>query len=338
MEKPTENYSQVFRDVLEAESRAILDVLALVKEENVQKLVTIFEWLGRTGGNMVVCGVGKSGIVAQKIASTFCSLGLPSFFLHPTEALHGDLGRVSASDALVLISKSGTTQEILTLLPYLKIPREMTIGLLGNVQGPLSEQCSVLFDCRVEKEACPNNQAPTTSTTVTLAIGDAMAVVYEKLVGLSREKFAVHHPGGLLGKSLRLQVKDLMIKKEQSPRVGKEASLQDVILSMTQFPTGLCAVLGKDDELLGIIAEGDIRRTLMKEKNLVSLSAADMMTKKPITVSAQELAINALYLMEKKERQINVLPVTYEDRFVGVLRVHDLLKEGLTSFDGKINN
>jgi arabinose-5-phosphate isomerase len=200
--------------------------------EEADKLVILFEKLRENNAALIFCGVGKSGIIAQKLASTFTSLGLHSFFLHPTEALHGDLGRVEKDDAIVFISKSGTTEEIVKLLPFLLQERTNMIALVGNCDSVISNECDIVFDCSVEKEACINNQAPTTSSTLALAMGDAMAVLYEAQIGLSKEGFAINHPGGILGKSLRMKVKDLMIKSSQCAVVSSDQKLQDVILAM----------------------------------------------------------------------------------------------------------
>ena len=189
----------------------------------------------KSGGSLIVSGVGKSGNVANKIASTFSSLGLSSYFLHPVEALHGDLGRVTKSDAIIWISNSGTTEEITKLLPYIDIPKEMMVALVGNVASPIAKSCSIVLDAGVDKEACINNLAPTTSTTVAMALGDALAVLYESIVGLSKEKYAQNHPGGLLGKSLRLKVENLMIEKDQCGCIDQKSSLKDAVLAMTKF-------------------------------------------------------------------------------------------------------
>jgi len=196
------NHKNLFTQVLTSEAKALERAAQNFSEKTADQLVSLFEMLAGTGGSLVVCGVGKSGHIGTKIAATFSSLGLPSFFLHPTEAMHGDLGRVSKADAILLISKSGTTEEIISLLPYLPIPKDRIIALVGKVNSPIAEKSGIVLDASVEKEACINDLAPTTSTTVALAMGDAMAVLYENVLGVSKEKFAVNHPAGLLGKSL----------------------------------------------------------------------------------------------------------------------------------------
>lgn len=323
------DYFQVAKNVLNLEAQAIIRASERLRAKDIAKLTNIFTLLKNFGGNLIFSGVGKSGSIAQKISSTFCSLGLPSYFLHPVEALHGDLGRMSRSDGIVLISKSGTTEEILKLIPYLKTEKSMAIGLLGNTSSPIAEKCSLVFDCSVEKEACINNQAPTTSSTLTLAIGDAMAVVYEKIVGLSKEGFAENHPAGFLGKALHLRAKDLMCPFSQCPVLTETATLKDAIIEMTRFPVGGCAILDGDKKLLGLMVEGDIRRVFTSEENNLETPLEKLMNKSPVMIGPDCLALKALELMEKRKHQINILPIINEnDVFLGFIRPHDLLREG----------
>jgi len=319
----------LMQNVLELEAESILKARQKLNAETVKKLLIIYEHLTRENASLIFCGVGKSGIVAKKLASTFSSLGLHSYFLHPTEALHGDLGRVRSNDAIVFISKSGTTEEILKLLPFISIPKHLRISLLGNMKNAIAEQSEVVLDVSVEKEACLNNQAPTTSSTLAMAMGDAMAVLWESYIGLSKENFAINHPGGILGKSLRIKVKDLVINIDQCPILKPTSTLQDVILAMTKFPVGGAAVLNEKKELLGILVEGVIRRTLAKsDHNGLNTLVELIMNKEPVSIQAEELANVALELMENGKRQIQVLPVLDGKVFVGFLRLHDLLKEG----------
>lgn len=333
------NYSEIVSQVLSIESQAILRASARIAEDSLAKIVHIFEILANTGGQLVFCGVGKSGLIGQKLASTFCSLGRPSFCLHPTEALHGDLGRLTKSDALVIISKSGTTEEIRKLLPFIPTPRNMMIGLIGNPLSPLAEAVDILLDCSVEREACINDQAPTTSTIVTMAMGDALAVLYEQIMGISKEKFAINHPGGILGKSLRLLVRDLMIDAKNVPIVSLGTKFKDVIIKMTEIPLGICVVRaggsGQSEEqcdLMGIVVDGDIRRIFStgssSTREILETPIGEFMNKRPITIGPDELAYRALELMEKRERKITVLPVVKENQFLGIIRLHGLLGEG----------
>jgi arabinose-5-phosphate isomerase len=324
------DHKNLFTQVLINEARALEEAASRFTEEEARKLVSVYELLAATGGSLIISGVGKSGHIGAKIAATFSSLGLPSFFLHPTEAMHGDLGRVTKSDAIVLISKSGTTEELLSMLPYVQIPRERIIALVGKADSPIAKKSGIIIDASVEKEACINDLAPTTSTTVALAMGDAMAVLYENVMGVSKEKFAINHPAGLLGKSLSLTVDRLMIKASDCPNVNEASTLQDAILVMTQKPVGMCAVVeGKN--LIGILVEGDIRRAFAKSADAIRTPVKDIMTSKPTTLQSTTLAFEALKTMENPDRPLNVAPIVDEGEFMGVLRLHDLFKAGFNS-------
>ena len=324
------NYKNLFTQVLVSEAKALELAAQNFHEETANQLVNLFELLAGTGGSLVVCGVGKSGHIGTKIAATFSSLGLASFFLHPTEAMHGDLGRVSKSDAILLISKSGTTEEILNLLPYLPIPKERIVALVGKVNSPIAEKSGIVLDASVEKEACINDLAPTTSTTVALALGDAMAVLYENVLGVSKEKFAVNHPAGLLGKTLSLKVDRLMISAAECPQVDEKATLQDAIMAMTQKPVGMCAVVS-GGIIKGIIVEGDIRRAFAKRIDAIQRPISEFMNSNPTTLLPSILAFEALKIMEDTDRPLNVLPIVENGKFQGVLRLHDLFKAGFHS-------
>ncbi len=326
------SHSKVMADVLRLEAHALslaADKIQALHQLEIDKLLELYGKLKDVEGSLIFCGVGKSGIIAQKLASTFTSLGLHSFYLHPTEALHGDLGRVKKDDAIVFISKSGTTEEIVKLLPFLLQEQSHMIALVGNCDSVISNECHIVFDCSVEKEACINNQAPTTSSTLALAMGDAMAVLYEKWVGLSKEGFAVNHPGGLLGKSLRIKVKDLMTKAQECPIVSSEQTLQDVILLMTKYPVSGCAVVDQD-KFVGILVEGDIRRTFTRENEGLLTKVHKIMNNNPISIGKDNLASEALMLMEGNKRSIQILPVIEDGKFLGFIRLHDLLKEGFS--------
>lgn len=325
-------HTKTMADVLRLEAKALERAAHLLEKSGspqIEKLAALFLELQNTDSALIFCGVGKSGIIAQKCASTFTSLGLPSFYLHPTEALHGDLGRLRKSDAIVLLSKSGTTEEILKLLPFLTCKKENRIGLIGAASSPIGDQCGIVFDCSVDKEACINNQAPTTSSTVALAMGDAMAVLLESLTGLSKEGFAVNHPGGILGKSLRMKVEDLMIKAVSCPVLSPDQTLQEVILLMTKYPVGGCAII-EDGQFLGILVEGDIRRTFTRENLGLKTLVKDIMNNTPVVIGPSHLAFEALQLMENKTRSLQLLPVIEAGKFLGFIRLHELLKEGFS--------
>jgi arabinose-5-phosphate isomerase len=331
-ERESMTHSKTMADVLKLEATSLIraaDILEKMHHLDADKLTALFEQLKVTGSGIIFCGVGKSGIIAQKCASTFTSLGLPSYFLHPTEALHGDLGRVGKNDAIVFLSKSGTTEEILKLIPFLQVPKSNRIALVGQLPSPISEFCNIVFDCSVEKEACINNQAPTTSSTLAVAMGDAMAVLFEKYIGLSKEGFAINHPGGILGKSLRMKVRDLLIKASDCPVLTESQNLQDAILAMTKFPVGGCAVV-ENGLFKGILVEGDIRRTFAGENQGLQTKVEAIMNRLPASVHPDQLAFEALELMESKTRSIHILPVIEGTTFLGFIKLHDLLKEGFS--------
>lgn len=321
------NNLKMMKNVLLMEAQAITEAIDKISEENVNKLIAIYYQLQRSRGSLFFCGIGKSGIIAEKIAATFTSLGLRSFPLHPVEALHGDLGLVHPNDAIIFLSKSGTTNEIMKLMPFIPVKKEMRIGLLGNTNEIIGEHCGVIFDCSVKKEACINNQAPTNSSTLALAMGDAIAVVYENLIDLSKEDFAVNHPGGLLGKSLIVKVKDLMWPASKCPQVSKGALLKDVILEMTNKPIGGCAIT-EGSKLLGMLVEGDIRRTFTRVNQGVETSVLEIMNTSPVSIEENDLALDAMKMMENREHQIAILPVVEDSVFLGFIRLHDLLQEG----------
>lgn len=318
------------KEVLSMEAKAINRVIDFLDDENCEKLTALYSRLSKVGGQLIFCGVGKSGLVGEKLSSTFASLGLRSIFLHPTEALHGDLGRASESDGVVFLSKSGNTSEIMKLIPFLPMEKDNLIALVGDTSQNIAQNCGIVFDCSVEKEACINNLAPTTSSTVALAMGDAMAVAYENFVGLSKEGYAKFHPGGMLGKSLLMKVRDLMWEANKCPQLSEDQTLKDVVFEMTKHPVGACAIVDKDQNLKGIIVEGDIRRAIAKDDMALKSPVAEIMTAGPVSIGDDEKALAALNLMESKDKQIYVLPVLDGTKFVGFIRMHDLLKEGFS--------
>lgn len=324
------NYVSIFKSVLTQEAKALELAESRVTPQVVESLIQLFAHLRSEQGSLIFCGVGKSGLIAQKIAATFSSLGLSSWFLHPTEALHGDMGRVRSKDVMVFISKSGTTEEIIKILPFVPIEKSQLIAMCGNADSEIVKKCAVFIDCTIEKEACTNNLAPTTSSTLTLALGDAMAVLYESWVGLTKESFAKNHPAGFLGKSLLLKVQTLMLQKHQCATVKQTTKMKDVLLTMTTYPTGICCVVDDQDKLQGIVVEGDMRRHLPNVSNFLEIEVSKIMNKNPKTIHPDILAFDALGIMESPEKSISVLPVVSSSKeFLGVLRLHDLLKAGL---------
>jgi arabinose-5-phosphate isomerase len=279
----------------------------------------------QAGGKLILMGIGKSGKVAAKIAATLSSTGTPAIFVHPTEALHGDLGVVTPNDVVMAFSYTGNTEELLEILPFFERKKIPVIGIGGNTNSKLAQKSLYWIDASVEKEACPNNLAPTTSTTLALAIGDAFAVSLLQARGFSTEDFAKNHPGGSLGKRLQLIVKDLMhAYPHHCPVIKPDAQMDEVLELSTQKKLGGVLVC-EGQKLLGIITDGDIRRALKHREKFFSLSAKDVMTQNPITVTETLLAFDALRIMEERDSQISVLPVVNENHeAVGLLRIHDL--------------
>jgi arabinose-5-phosphate isomerase len=318
-----------FKNVLKEEAQAITDASRKINQDQIDTLVKIYQRLIESNGNLVFTGVGKSGIIAQKISSTFCSLGFPSFFMHPVEAIHGDLGRISNKDGIVYFSKSGTTEELIKLQKYINISKLNSIAIVGNIHTDLANSCSLVFDSSIKKEACINDLAPTTSTTLSLSIGDAMSVVFEKFINLSPESFAINHPGGFIGKSLKLKVEDIMIPINSCPTLSLKNTLRDAIVKMTEFPVGICSVLDEKLNLLGIMVDGDFRRILKEEKINFDNDINQYINHTPVIIQGNKLAYDGLELMQKRSSPISALPVLDSDnKFIGIIRLHDLLKEG----------
>ena len=282
-------------------------------------------------GKVIMTGVGKSGIVAQKIAATLTSIGSLATFLHPCDALHGDFGIVTPQDVVVMLSNSGETDELITMIPHLKLRSVPIIGILGNIKSTIARHADAVLDASVDREACPLNLAPTTSTTVALALGDALAMTLVQMKGLTPEAFAYNHPAGRLGKRLTLRVRDLMHDRNY-PTLYPDSQWTDVVCALTQGGFGAVNIIDGEDVLLGIITDGDLRRWIMKSHAdyIYSLTAKDMMTKDPVVVNPQTLAYDALQLMEKRESQISILPVVDRDnKSIGLIRLHDIVRSGL---------
>ncbi|MBK6765891.1 MAG: KpsF/GutQ family sugar-phosphate isomerase [bacterium] len=279
-------------------------------------------------GHVVVTGVGKSGHIARKISSTLASTGTPSSFLHPAEAAHGDMGMVTKDDAAILISKSGESDELWTVLPYLKLLGIPVIGFLGNLKGGLAEKCDVVLDASVAEEGCPMNLAPTASSTAALALGDALAVALLTAKGFTSEDFAFLHPGGALGKRLLLRVEDVMHTGEAIPRAQETDDLKTSIMCMTKFRLGAVCITGPDSELIGIFTDGDLRRTLERNVDLSKARIGELATRYPKRILQTELVVRAVNVMERYN--ILVLPVVDDEgKLTGIVHMHDLLKSGI---------
>jgi arabinose-5-phosphate isomerase len=317
------------KEVLKQEAAAIKQMAERLQPDQVERAV---ELLAACRGQVVVAGVGKSGFIARKIAATLTSMGTRSVFLHPSDALHGDLGIVTPEDVVVLLSSSGETDEMIAMLPYLKHRAVPLIAIVGNLQSTLAREANVTLDASVDKEVCPLNLAPTTSTTVALALGDALAVTLMQIKGLTSDDFALNHPAGRLGKRLSLRVSDLMHASSNNPTVAPGASWIEVVTSITRGGLGAVNVVIGDGELAGIITDGDLRRAIQQigPGELEALKAEAFMTREPVTVAPDELAYDALQLMENRPSQISVLPVVDgARRCVGLLRLHDVVRSGL---------
>lgn len=320
----SKRYSQVI-ELLRLEASAIEHTAKNLNQDSVEKAV---ELLISCQSKVVVTGVGKSAIIANKIADTMTSTGTVAVFVHSSDALHGSLGIISNGDVVIALSNSGETEELLAILPSLRQRQVSIIAIVGNLNSTLSRYADVTLDASVSEEACPLNLAPTTSTTVALSIGDALAMTLSMEKGWTEEDFAANHPAGRLGKRLTLRVKDLM---HDSPNVSPEANWLEVVKALSKYALGAVNVIDENENLIGIVTEGDLRRTIEKTDpdNFANLVAETMMTKNPITVTTEMLAYEALQMMENRPSQISVLPVVENGKSCGLLRLHDIVKSGL---------
>lgn len=284
------------------------------------------EAIAYSKGRLVVSGIGKSAIVAQKIVATLNSTGTPATFMHAADAIHGDLGMIQKEDIVLLISKSGDSPEIKVLIPLLKGFGNTLIGMAGNATSYLATHSDLLLNTTVTKEACPNNLAPTTSTTAQMVMGDALAVCLMELKGFNKEDFAKFHPGGSLGKKLYLRVQDLL-GKQTPPKVQPAASIKEVIIEITQKRLGTTAVLNDQGAIIGIITDGDIRRMLETNDSLAGLTAKDIMGNHPKHIASDALAAEALDVM--RQNNINQLLVTNNGQYVGVVHIQEIIREGI---------
>lgn len=315
---------KIAKQVLKIESDAIKRLIKRV-DENFNRAV---EMVYRSNGRVVVMGMGKPGIIGQKISATLASTGTPSLSLHPAEAAHGDVGRVTKQDVVIAISNSGETEEVLRVLPMIKKIGARLIALTGNPKSTLAKHSDVVLDVGVEKEACPMGLAPTASTTATLAMGDALAVALIERRGFKESDYAFFHPGGALGKRLILKVEDIMRKAAENPIVCEDALIKDVILKITSARAGSASVTDKKGRLIGIFTDGDLRRHFETNQNLAMRRVKDVMTRSPKTIREDKLAAEALRIL--KENKIDEIPVVDgKNRPVGLVDVQDLLKAGL---------
>jgi arabinose-5-phosphate isomerase len=323
-------YSQVI-ELLRAESDAIAKAASRLRAAELDQVLSIFS---ACKGKIVFLGVGKSGIIAQKIAATMTSSGTAAIHLHPSDALHGGLGIVTGDDVVVMLSNSGETDELLELLPYIKRRGVPLVGMVGNVKSTIAKRSDAVLDASVDQEACPLNLAPTASTTVALALGDALAMTLMRTKGLTEDDFASNHPAGQLGKRLTLRVADLMHTGAENPTIAPDASWMDIVATITQFGLGAVNVVDKGGRLAGIVTDGDLRRSLQRvgprDFAFANLICDELMTRNPVVTTPETLAFDALRLMEDRPSQINVLPVVDGDgQCVGLIRLHDIVRSGL---------
>jgi arabinose-5-phosphate isomerase len=320
--------------VLRVEADALRAASECLSESFTSSVQALHESLSR-GGKIVVSGVGKSGNVARKVAATLTSTGSMAVFLHPTEAIHGDLGILAENDTLLIFSHSGSSQELLLMLPAAKKLCRAVIAILGNTKGSLAQHATAVISSAISSEACPDNLAPTASSTLMMALGDALAMALKKKAGFGPDHFAKFHPAGQLGRRLLTTVADLMHKEGDFAVLSPDATMDDVVIALTTFRhSGVCIAEGETKnhkpKLVGVIVEGDIRRALIKKEAFFNLKASDIMTRTPKAVNPATKAADALGVMENRTSQLSFLPVVDEEGgCVGVLRVHDLVLSGL---------
>jgi arabinose-5-phosphate isomerase len=314
------------RQAMEIEARAI-QLAAGRLNGQLQKAVEI---ILAHKGKIVITGVGKSGLIGQKVAATLCSTGTPAIYLHAGEAVHGDLGVYTPGDPTILISKSGASAELVRLIPILRQFESPLIGILGNLNSPLARSVDVVLDSRVEREADPLNLAPTASSAVVLALGDALAAALIAARGFNDLDFARYHPSGQLGRNLWLHVADVMHRLDEIARVGADTSLRQIVIEMTHFPLGAACVLDAENRLEGIITEGDLRRALQAHDDIRPLTADQVMTVHPVTITPTESLKEAVDRMENRRSQISVLPVVDDFGICqGLVRIHDIYQAEL---------
>lgn len=319
-----EKIKEVAIQCIQKEADAVGQLTNFVDDGFVQSVKIMFH---ATEGRIIVTGIGKSAIIGQKMVATLNSTGTPAIFMHAADAIHGDLGIIQPNDVVVCISKSGNTPEIKMLLPMIRMRDNKVVAIVGNTESYLAKQADFVVNSTVSKEACPNNLAPTSSTTAQLVMADALAVCLMSLRGFSAQDFARYHPGGTLGKQLYLKVRDLS-KDNECPQVSPEDELNTVIYEISSKRLGMTAVLDDNRQIVGIITDGDLRRMLHKTSDVLSVRAKDIMSPHPKTIHEDELVVKALEIM-RKNSITSVLVVDDANRYTGVIHLHDIIKEGI---------
>lgn len=317
------NIKESISEFIKYQANSLVEISNLIDESYVLAIESIL-----MSKKIVITGVGKSGLIAKKISATFTSVGLQSVFLDPSNALHGDLGIVSDGDIIILISKSGSTEELIRILPYLK-NRGKTISICSNKASFIAKNCDINLNAKIEKEGCPIDLAPMASTTSALVIGDALAATLMKINNFRPKDFAKNHPMGQLGKNLTIRVDDIMHKEKDLPLINTGSSFKEAIIEMTKKNLG-CVLVIENDILLGLITDGDIRRKLTKIDDIKGIKVKDIMTETPITIKKDIYLGEALSIMENRKSQISLLPVVDDNNYcIGLIRVHDIVKSGI---------
>jgi len=316
------NIIEFGKEVIKLQSESIRNLVELV-DENFETAINL---ILDSNGRVVVTGIGKSAIIANKIVATLNSTGTPSIFMHAADAIHGDLGIIKKDDVIICISKSGNTPEIMDLVPFLKMTKNPLIAITGDINSSLAKNSSVVLNSHVDIEICPNNLAPTNSTTAQLVIGDAIAATLVKIKGFTSNDFAKFHPGGSLGKKLYLKVNDL-IDSALKPMVSTDDDIKDVIIEISNKMLGITPVFSKDT-IVGVITDGDLRRTLLNNQEISKLKAKDIMSTNPQIIDSETLASEALEIMKKNK--ISQLIVTNNNLYFGVIHIQSLIKEGIS--------
>ena len=322
-EKNKFDYISVAKRVLDIESSAIADL----KSDLGESFINACEICFNCSGKIIVMGLGKSGHIADKIAATFASTGTPAFFIHPSEAIHGDLGMIDSEDVVLVLSNSGETEEIVSLIPVIKNMGIKIIALTGNEESKLSTEADIHVHVLVKEEACPMNLAPTASTSAALAMGDAIAVALLEKRGFTKEDFAKSHPGGSLGKQLLLSVQDIMHKGDEIPAVYETDKLASGLIEMSEKALGMTVVLNQKDDLVGIFTDGDLRRTLENKIDIQKTTMKEVMTKDPYVIKKETLAYNAVAKIQ--EKKITSLIIVEGKKVIGALNIHDLFRAGV---------
>ncbi len=314
------SYLNIAKNVLRFESEQILKTMDKIDEQFDAAVDAVLT----SKGKIVVCGIGKSGAVAQKITATLCSTGTPAVFLHAAEAAHGDLGVYADGDPVLMISKSGTTEEMFRIIQFFKQENSTVIAIVGNLNSPIARNATFVFDGTVDKEADALNLAPTASTTVALALGDAFAVALMHARGFTEKDFARFHPGGQLGKNLLLKVEDVMHELHEIALVSEKSTFRELIIAMTQKNYGAACVVDLNNKLIGLVTDGDVRRSLLHGTDFNALTVSNIMTRNPISITAHATLKEAVDMMENRTSQLSVLPVVVDEICVGLIRIHDI--------------